>query len=147
MARNVWGSVLTAAEGLGGAGAAVGLLGYWLRRREVREAGTMQVAKVAQTLTDTAMELLEPVRTHAAEAEAKAAVLQKQFAEAEAAIKALTEALASEQARSRAEREELQRQLDEVRGERDRLAAELARRDAELNGAHRVAPGAVQEAS
>lgn len=138
------GGALAGLEAAGGLSGVAACLTYWLRRREVQEAGSKQIADVAASLTATSLSLLEPVRAHAAEAERRAVALQSQMAEAEQAIKSLTEALQSSEARSRAEREELQRRLDEACAERDRLAAELARRDSELNGAHLAPPHKVQ---
>jgi hypothetical protein len=134
-ARSPLGNILVTLEAVGGMSGAAAFLTYWLKRREVHDAESKQIADVAQTLTATSLSLLEPVRAAAAEAEAKATHLHKQLLEAEQAIRSLTEALESSEAQSRQAREALERQLAEAVAERDRLAAELARRDAGLNGA------------
>jgi hypothetical protein len=124
-------------EALGGIGGATALLTYGLKRRSDRNDAFKSRVDIANSLTATAMGLLEPVKAAIAEGE-------KRVHELETTIASLSAALADSEARSRAEREDLQRRLAEAEAERDRLVAELARRDAEMNGMPRPAPGITQ---
>jgi TolA-binding protein len=123
--------VLSAAGGISGISA---YLTYRIKRREIQQAGTQNMAAVAKTLTDTSLALLEPVRKAAIDAEARVAALQKQVQDLEAAVDSLTGSLATLTARARTEREQMQQQLEEVTADRERLAAQLADRDAEIAG-------------
>lgn len=137
MARSIWTNALTVTSGLGGAGGAAAWLTYRLKRRSDRDGAEKSRIDVANSLTATAIGLLEPVKAAAAEAE-------KRVHELESTIASLSAALADSEARSRAEREDLQRRLVAAEAERDRLLAELTRRDADVNGRARPGPGVTQ---
>jgi uncharacterized protein YlxW (UPF0749 family) len=113
--------VVSAAGGISGISA---YLTYRIKRREVAEAATLNTAAAAKTLTDTAVALLEPLRTAAAEAERKVAAIQERVRDLEHAVETLSASLAAATAASDADRAELTRQLEQVTAERDKLLAE-----------------------
>lgn len=138
-----WGTVLLAAEGLGGAGGLAAFLTYRLKRREVRNSANKYMIDTARDLTETSLALLEPVRAAAASAQQEVTALRKQVRELESVVETLTKSLADLTAKSQAEHDDLQARLAAAESERDRATAELARRDAELNGQLRPAAGTV----
>lgn len=136
MAAHLWSGATAVGGSLGGLTGITAYLTYRLKRRSDTMSANKSMVDAANSLTATALTLLEPVKAVAAEAEKKIHNLEQ-------VIASLTTELASSEARSRAERQELERRLVEAEAERDRLIAELARRDTELNGMPRPAPGTV----
>lgn len=138
MTARLWSSAATIGTSLGGLTGLTTYLMYRLKRRSDADLANKTMIDAANSLTATALGLLEPVKTVAAEAERKVHDLEQ-------VIASLTAELADSVARSRAERAELERRLTEAETERDRLRAEIARRDAEMNGAPHPAPAPVWE--
>lgn len=115
--------ILSAAVGSSGL-AAVGTLA--LKRREARNAEQQGSVAAAQTLTTTALSLLEPVKRALGEAEERIKALQKQVIDLETAAGALTAAMETLAASSQAKLAALETELAEVTAERDVANAELS---------------------
>lgn len=120
------------AEAAGGLSGIAAYFTYRLKRREVKaaertaedEQARKDIAQ-AQSFTQTALTLLEPVKQALAEAEQRIKALQAQVVDLESAASALTQAMEALTAASQAERAELEARLAEVTAERDALRAEL----------------------
>lgn len=139
-----WSALLTldnakAIGGVFGGGGLAAWMTYRLKNREVRTSGSRFMVESAQSLTETALAVLEPVRTALAETEKKVGDLQKQLRELEQ-VSARSEA---ERAALQARFDEVQRRLAETEAERDRLAEALAHHRVDLNGALLPGPDAV----
>lgn len=137
-----WPSTWHVLEAVGGAaGGTVGVVAaanFLLKRRELRlktreteNAEVQREVNTAQSLTATALLLLEPVKHALAEAEERIKALQKQVLDLETAAQTLTRAMEALTAASQAERAELETRLAEVTAERDAAQVELAATAAE----------------
>lgn len=152
---------LHVAEAAGGLSGVVAFFTYRLKRREVKaaertaedEQARKDIAQ-AQSFTQTALTLLEPVKQALAEAEQRIKTLHAQVVNLESAASALTQAMEALTVASQAERTELEERLAEVTAERDAardaLTATAAERDAlraELEALRRQTHGSAVQGS
>jgi predicted nucleic acid-binding Zn-ribbon protein len=126
---------LSAAGGLSGL-AAIGTLAYKHREsraaeQQARDQREQRAIDQAQAFTQTALALLDPVKSAAAEAERQVKALQQQVRDLETSVESLTSAMATLAAKDAAERTELEQQLAQVTAQRDDAVARLAVAEAE----------------
>lgn len=157
------GILVRIAEAAGGLSGIAAALSYRLKRREIRNAeanvhdeqSRKDVAQ-AQSFTQTALALLEPVKEAAAEAEKQVQALRQQVTDLESSVESLKSAMAALSATATAERAELEQRLADLEQrlqaaitERDEALARLAAVEAERdrlrddNAKLRRQPGAV----